>query len=737
MKKWITYTLLMALMSFSAFAGPAGGNVIRLTQPDGSIFKATISGDEYMKIKTTLSGHFIIQDENQWWCYGLFDDEGRRYSSGYRVGDETPQMILTASQNIPYEMLAQKARHKRAKAAGSRKGSGIQTRSSDGEQVRGKVEGLIILAEFKDVKMRYTRDDFVNLITLEGYSENGSTGSALDYLNAQFNGMIDFNFDISRIVTLNRDRSFYGRNDDSGDDMKAYQMVIDACMALEDEMDFTKYDHNGDGEVDNIFVFFAGDDEADGGDEDCIWSHKWFIKDGAWQTVVIDGKLLNKYACSSELRRSEDKKILAGIGTFCHEFCHTFELPDLYDTDYEASGGMSGALWGKISLMDSGNHNNMGNTPPNFDSIIRDLLSVMGYPGINPPEIIDSTGRYRLEPIDRNGRYYRINTENDLEYFLLENRKAEGWDEFIKGSGMLIYHIDRHSKVMSEFYGYELPADFRWTNANEVNCIPDHQFADLIEADNRRESFNSHSSMTTAVAGSDIRSIFFPYGKVDGVNSDTHPGFKSWEGTDLGFSITDITFDGDDILFSLIYAGDENTPPTPVNFDIRVFQNAAIITFESDREYEGEAKVVWGISGQSATETFSVFPYDPGKYAILLEDLELLRSYTLSISFNIGIIAGKSVEKSFMTSRKTSDYPYIYMKGIEKDEDGAIAKGTKHPLWVYNSYEAADIRWYFNGKEIERGPDHYYYLNESGSLKAIVTYEDGSTDTIVKEIVVR
>ena len=737
MKKWITYTLLTALMSFSAIAAPAGGNVIRLSQPDGRTFDASISGDEYIKIKTTLSGHFIIQDDSRWWCYGMFDEEGRRYSSGYKVGDEVPQLILTASQNIPYEILSRNARSKRAKAPRKRMDRGIQTRTSDEEPQKDRMEGLIILAEFKDVQMRHTREEFVNLITLEGYSENGGTGSASDYLNEQFNGMIDFNFDVSRIVTLNRDRSYYGKNDDSGEDMKPYQMVIDACKALEEEIDFEKYDQDGDGEVDNIFVFFAGDDEADGGDEDCIWSHKWFIKDGAWQTVSVDGKILNQYACSSELRRSGDKKILAGIGTFCHEFCHTFELPDLYDSDYEASGGISGALWKHTSLMDSGNHNNMGNTPPNFDSIIRDLLSSMGYPGIYPPETIDSTGRYRLEPIGRNGRYYRINTKNHLEYFLLENRKAEGWDEFIRGSGMLIYHIDKHSKVMSEYYGYELPADFRWYHANEVNCIPDHQFADLIEADNRRESFNSLSAMTTAIAGADLSSIFFPYGKVDGLNSDTHPGFKSWDGSDLGFSITDITFDGDNILFSLIYAGDENTPPTPVNVETKVFQNSAIITFESDREYEGEANVVWGISGQSATETFSVFPYQPGKYAILLENLELLRSYTLSISFNIGIIVGKSVEKSFMTSRKTSDYPYIYMKGIEKNEDGTISKGTKHPLWVYNSYQAADIRWYFNDKEIERGPDHYYYLNESGSLKAIVTYEDGSKDMIIKDIVVR
>ena len=737
MKKLITYLLLSVLLPLSAIAGPAGWNELTLHQPDGTSFPASIRGDEYYKIKTTLDGHFIIQEEDGWWCYGYFDSEGRRFSTGFHVGCDVPHAILSASLTIPFDILSAKAHKKRATAARNRMINRITTRSGEDIQDKSKMKGLIILAEFKDIKMRHTREEFEALIKEKDYSLNGGSGSALDYLNEQFNGMIDFEFDVTRVVTLGRDRSYYGKNDENGDDMKPYQMVIDACKALEDEIDFSVYDQNGDAEVDNIFVFFAGDDEADGGDEDCIWSHKWFIKDGAWQTVIVDGVVLNKYACSSELRRKDQKKILTGIGTFCHEYSHTFELPDLYDTDYEASGGMSGALWLYTSLMDSGNHNNEGNTPPNFDAVIRELLSEMGYPGILSPETIDSTGRYRLEPIGRSGRYFRIDTSQEGDYFLLENRKAEGWDGYIRGNGMLVYHIDKHSKVMSEFYGYEIPAEMRWTNANEVNCIPDHQFADLIEADNRKDDFNTHSALTTAAVGSGISSIFFPYGKVDGINSETHPDFKEWSGNALGYSITNITFDGDDILFSLIYDDDAKTPPTPVNIETAVFQNSAIITFESDREYEGEANVTWGISGQSKTETFSVFPYEHGKYAILLEDLELLRSYTISISFNIGIIVGKNVEKSFMTSRKTSDYPYIYMKNIAKNEDGSIVKGTRHPLWVYNTFKAAEIKWFFNGKEIKRGPDHYYHLQESGSLEARVTYEDGNTDIIIKEITVK
>ena len=47
-------------------------------------------------------------------------------------------------------------------------------------------------------------------------------------------------------------------------------MIIEACQLIDDEIDFTKYDTDGDGVIDNVFVFYAGQSEAAGGGDDTI-----------------------------------------------------------------------------------------------------------------------------------------------------------------------------------------------------------------------------------------------------------------------------------------------------------------------------------------------------------------------------------------------------------------------------------------------------------------------------------
>ena len=90
----------MILLTISASASPARRGPHLLTQPDGTSFTAFIHGDEFARIKTTAEGHSIIQDAEGWWCYAEYDSEGNKINSGYRVGQETPQPILTRSEYV-------------------------------------------------------------------------------------------------------------------------------------------------------------------------------------------------------------------------------------------------------------------------------------------------------------------------------------------------------------------------------------------------------------------------------------------------------------------------------------------------------------------------------------------------------------------------------------------------------------------------------------------------------------
>ncbi len=719
-RKSALFIIALLLLYIGTDARPARCGLIQLQQPDGSIFGAYFSGDEFMRIKTTESGNAIIQDQDGWWCYANYGSDGRISCSGFRVGGKVPSSVLAESRAIPYGILAEKAASKRSICAEDElkplikrimEKAGPDVRA--GEQ-KGSKHGLVILAQYQDVKFRYSKESFVNMLTQEGYRQNGATGSAKEYFDAQFNGAMDFSFTVSEIVTLSKKRAYYGGNDSYGNDKNAAEMIQEACILADNEIDFSLYDDDGDGTVDNVFVFFAGGDEAEGAGEDCIWSHAWYIYSGAGISLRLDGKRIDRYACTSELTRTGTTQVLAGIGTFCHEYSHTFGLPDLYDTDYDDKGGWAAGLWGRTALMDSGNQNNNGNTPPYFNAIEREIL------GIGSPIMIENDGTYTLEPINLNGAYCRLDTDTPGEYYLIECRSSEGWDAWCGGNGMLVYHIDKSPAYLK-----------RWEQTNTVNAYRDHQCADLIEADGRANGFTSQSNYISLMRN--IKGVFFPYGSVTQLTPQSNPGLKFWSGNPCSASITGIRLDGNRISFGVTGLGSASTPPVPEKLKAEPFADAAIITFESSRPYSSEATVTWGKSSQE-NKVLKVKPYQSGKYAVVLEGLEPgNKTYTINVHFEIGELKGESKSTSFMTTRQSPvSWPYIFLS--KSVRSGSLAKGTRIPLRVYNASGAAEIKWTFNGQPVTPEPDGRFTITSDGILRANIQWKDGSVDIIEKSI---
>lgn len=721
-------TLMLMLTILSGNAAPARKGRTILRQPDGQTFPAYIRGDEFTRIKTTEDGHAIIQDDNGWWCYAVYRTDGTKECSGWRVGSKVPQPVLDESRRIPYGTISEKAeflhssRNPNGEVSIIRRirQSALDTRAGTEEEGPITKHGLVILAAFSDVRFKHTKEEFKRLLTEDGYSVNGATGSAKEYFDSQFNGEIIFDFTVSDIVTLPRTRAFYGANDNDGNDKAPAEMVRDACKAADTKIDFSLYDDDNDGTVDNVFLFFAGPDEAEGASEDCIWSHAWYIYSGsAGIDLVLDGKRIDRYACSSELSISYDTdggahEFINSIGTFCHEYSHTFGIPDFYDTDYEETGGMAAGFWGSTSLMDSGNYNNNGNTPPNFNCIERMIL------GIDMPVTINETGTYSMLPIDVSGRSYLLPAESENEFFLLECRDNKGWDAYIGGSGMLAYHID-----LSEGVDH-------WNHLNEVNVNPSHQKADLLEADGRKDGFET--IVEYAQARSSLSGLFFPYNGITSLTKESTPGLVSWDGSGCTFSIVNIRKEDSAIRFNLLGESGKE-PPVASAITSESFTDAAIIRFSSSYPYDGEAEIKWGRAGYEKTSV-SIEPYSTGKYALILEDLQSGgKTYEVTIAFNFGGIEGETRSVYVMTKRDPPvTWPYIYFNNQERNDDGSFMSGSRIPLRIYNASSAAEISWYFDGAEISHEGDGYYTLTRGGELKAIVRWEDGSSDTIVKNI---
>lgn len=702
-KRQILYLLITLTSSLNVWSGPVRNGTATYTQPDGSTFSVRIKGDEWTKIRTTASGHAIIKDSEGWWCYGVYDESGKIKSTGYAVGQDVPAEILSASSAIPYDVLSSKVNSRRSFI----RDQGLRLSTlTKGDVGNSEVKALVILVQFQDVKFTYKKDDFARMLNEKGY--NG-TGSVRDYFKDQLGDAMLLSFDVSEIVTLNRPVKYYGENDEGGLDSRPAEMVYDACRMADRNIDFSRYDHDADGSVDNIYIFYAGYDESEHTElPDRMWAHQYYISADGFQ-LECDGKRINRYACSSELSRGE----MTGIGSFCHEFSHTLGLMDMYDTDYDKNGGWAAGLWRSTSLMDGGNYNNNSATPPYYNCIEREML------GITYPDTLENGKSYVLEPIHKNGRYYILETDIENEYFLFECRSNEGWDKYIRGSGLLVYHIDKN---LEEYDALNQRYLTKW-QTNTINTIHEHQCADLIEADGRSDLISDTEVF------SNVRGIFFPQNDVTSLSPKTHRGFCHWSGGKPELSIIGIANEGDNIRFSVVRNDEMPEIPAVENVTYTVLPDAVIIQFEPSVPHTDiKAVLQWKATDAEEYNEVILTAYDNDKFAYKIEGLQSgNKTYETIIQFKDGDILGKPYSHSVMTKRKSSvSWPFIYVNDMD------LTKGF--PLHVVNAAEAAEVEWKFDGKTLELTGDWFFKPNKSGELEAEVKWKDGSSDVIIKQL---
>lgn len=733
------FCLLAVLYCLDIAAIPVRHPQTTFIQPDGTSIVVYHYGDEWMHWSTTADGAAVTKGENGYLCYVRFDAEGRGYSTEVPVAPGAPSDVIAAARNIPFQAMRYRAAARRNPLSYIWDGRPNLIRRLNAQHPMTKAgdpivkHGIIILAEFSGTSFKYDKAAFDEII-------NGSgDATAMAYFNDQFGGRYDFQFDVFGPVPLPNNCKYYGENEGGvrGNDKRPEQMVIDACDYLKSTVDFSKYDDDGDGEIDNVFIFFSGKDEADDdvNNADCIWSHQWYVRDGAGVTKYYNGKLLNNYACTSELMLSMTTGTyrMASIGTFCHEYTHTFGVPDFYDTNYEGTGGTADAWWHSLGLMCAANSNNDGHTPPNYNAVERECLD-LGEP------VLLQEGSYTIDPIQESGRYYRIDGDFEGEYYLLECRNNQGWDAYLQGSGMLIYHIDKSNRRTGvDDDGKSCTALARWEGLNMVNAWPDHQCADLVEANSaivgKYASVSSYSALYRME-----KQCFWPYNNVNSFSVNSDPAFTFWSGNGSSFALTDITRTSDGkISFKVVGGQAPITPPTVQNVTKTVFQDAAIISWESsDPAFEGKGYLRYGQDLKNLKEV-AVEAYEPGKYACVLDGLTPMTAYKVQLLFKLDGVEG-TIDSSanFTTGNyKKNSYPYIWLESAARSSDGVITKGSKIPLRLRNSVGATRIRWFFNGSSIALGKDGWYVLNRDGVLSAEIEAEDGTVDIVFKKIVVR
>lgn len=704
--KRILLTLLSAILLVSGLSGsPARRGLFPLIQPDGTTFLARLEGDEFCRILTTSQGHAVALGADGFYQYAYYNQDGSKECTGYRVGEQTPSLILAECQDIPYRRLGELALRKRMSAP-VRPAARLS-----GTRATVRTYCAVLLVQFPDLEFQGTsrKEDFSKLL-------NGSgNGSALEYFNDQFQGKYEFDFVVGDIVTVSKKHDYYGSNDAEGNDAHVLELVREACILSDTSIDFSRLDGDGDGKVDNVFIFVAGKSEAEGGGEEFIWPHQWYLQ----SNLTLDGKKIETYAIGTELSIRYDSStgryswVMGEIGTFCHEYSHTLGLFDMYDTDGKGSGGSSDALWYSTSLMDGGCYNNHGKTPPYYDAIDRECL------GIGKAEPLHS-GTWTLEPVSGEGRYAILeNPGNEYEFFLFECRDNEGWDAYIGGTGLAIYHVDMTERKAgySDNLEREVSAIERWYY-NEVNANPSYQCADMIETEQNALS---------------IAQAFFPYKTRNSFTPETSPAFRFNDGTDADFFITDIKRSGGSVTFKV--HSSKEVIPNVKGTRYETYQDVTIITWESDIEdYEGECTVTWGETSGAKTAV-QVQPYSPGKFAIRLEGLSPTTSYTAEVQFILEYGSGDSAVVDFLTrSYKDGSKPYIYLEYLsDKRNGGRFSSDAGLPLVVFNAV-GQTVSWFFDGSPVLPDGSGYFHPSKSGMLKATVDHKDGTRTILNKQI---
>jgi len=552
MKKEIL-TLLVSIISLSLYAIPAYRGPHQIKQKDGSILTLYNNGDEHF--------HYLTDDNGKWYAF-----------------DESGQLVETAA-------LSEAEVIERRESAPTR----IRQRQREAaNEVNLAPHGLVILVNFTNSTMHpnNTRDEFDRMMNEHNYTYQAAKGSVRDYFAEQSFGKYQPTFDVVGPVTLDTTYQYYG-TDYAGQDRRPGRMIADACKKADTEfnVDFTRYDNDNNGEVDFVFVFYAGHGQADNPTEpELIWPHMSYVKDGSFINCVLDGKTINQYACGNELPFGKTD-IHVGISTACHEFSHVMGLPDMYNTEDDESPTL-----GRWDVMDAGPYNNKGRTPPAYSGYER------FYCGFVTPTVLNSPCDVTLTEIQRSGQVLLITStgQHNLEgdnpnpatFYVLENRQKTKWDRYLPGRGLLITKIQYNTAS--------------WLS-NRVNI-------------------NARSRIEIQAADSVL--------SIQGDANDTYPGGKkvtSFTPVFEQYTVTDITEKDSVIHFKFMGGGEEiylsNDVVESEKYVIRTLSDGIII----DNLNSTKAISVYDITGQiiseqKNTDTTIAISLNKGIYIIKIDN---------------------------------------------------------------------------------------------------------------------
>lgn len=588
MKK-LFFTSLFALVAAIVMAVPVQkGQWKTITLADGSKVRVEAVGDELCHYWRSAAGDAYVQQNGVFVKADAHELEEAVESKRFEIG---------AQRDARFE-----------KYFGNKFGVVAKDKQRLGlKKLSGTKRGIVLLVEFSDTHFieEHTTDFYLKVLNEGGPTERGYGKSVKQYFSDQSNDKFTVNFDVSPIIRM---PNAHGKYTDNVPAMIRY--AISELKSKNPNLNWDAYDWDNDGEIDMVFVLFAGYGQASKtDDETLIWPHESSF---GYNKPVVGSKTVNTYACANEINWNwGDGDIDSGIGTFCHEFSHCLGYPDVYDPCYGCSekGLSEMSYW---DLLDSGSYNGDGFCPAPYSVFER---WTAGW--VNLVELEAGKEYNNLRPItDKDGGdvYVMTNPNNKNEFYAFEPIQNKDWASgFYKAQGLLVLHIDY--------------ADNPW-NYNLVNCA-------------KYPSINDHSRYTYVPADgsfvaeytSQIRGDLFPYKTNNYIELEWNTGDK-YGNKACPIIIRNIKLNSDNTVSYVTEKAEEPTVPeglvyyesfnkcsgTGGNDD--VWSDIAIADLQADNEWtvavgNGARKcALFGSNTQIGIATTAAITFEPGTYVL-------------------------------------------------------------------------------------------------------------------------
>jgi M6 family metalloprotease-like protein len=303
----------------------------------------------------------------------------------------------------------------------------------------GSYKACLILIKFSDLPNTYTRASFDSM-AFTGWA----TGTISQYYNEISYGNLTLSGDVGGWFSAGQTRNYYG-NGAKGwgaypqNTAKLVEEAVDAAEMT--GANFARYDNDGDGIAESIFIVHSGEGCETSLNPNDIQSHVSSITAMGGTARFYDGVTIDTYACCPELQASSPVAHI-NIGAYCHEYGHILGLPDLYDVGRWCTSYSSWGV-GAWSLMSFGGWGGDVMSPQSPVHMCPWCKIQMGW--LTPTVMSGVSGQtVTLSGFESTPQVLKLGMDSpETEYFLVAFYDSLiGFDKSLKKKGLVVFHVD-------------------------------------------------------------------------------------------------------------------------------------------------------------------------------------------------------------------------------------------------------------------------------------------------------